>query len=121
MKDSDLQRIKRIKLYCNDVAKTVDRFGNDFRVFSRDTDYQNSISMSIMQVGELSIGLSDEFKDKTRDKIQWGPIKAMRNMFAHGYGSMDIEIIWETAVKDIPILLEFCSAVITKNREDRSR
>ena len=112
MKDSDLNRIKRLKTYCEDIAKTINRFGKDFNSFSNDTDYQNSISMSIMQIGELSNGLSDEFKENTRDKIQWEPIRAMRNMFAHGYGSMDIEVIWETAINDIPVLLEFCSMII---------
>ena len=37
-----------------------------------------------------------------------GPIKAMRNLVAHNYGSMSREIIWETAVADIPVLCEFC-------------
>ena len=41
---------------------TIARFDADFETFSADTGYFNSISMSIMQVGELSVGLSDEFK-----------------------------------------------------------
>lgn len=118
MKDSDINRIKRIKIYCEDIAETTQRFGKGFESFSNDKDYQNSISMSIMQIGELSNGLSDEFREKTRDKIQWGPIKAMRNMFAHGYGSMDIEVIWETAINDIPVLLNFCSMIILKDADD---
>lgn len=111
MKDSDLQRIEHIKSYCEDISKTIVRFGDEIHVFENDIDFQNSISMSIMQIGELSIGLSDEFKDKTQDQVQWGPIRAMRNIFAHGYASMDIEVIWETATKDIPLLLKFCDTI----------
>jgi uncharacterized protein with HEPN domain len=121
MKDNDFQRIKRIQGYCKDIDDTIIRFGNDFAIFSKDTDYQNSISMSIMQIGELSNGLSEEFKDKTREHVQWGPIKAMRNMFAHGYASMDIEVIWETATKDIPVLSKFCLAVLAKERTARDK
>jgi uncharacterized protein with HEPN domain len=45
--------------------------------------------MSIMQIGELSAGLSDEFKDATRDRMPWGLMKGIRNRFAHAYGAME--------------------------------
>lgn len=32
----------------------------------------------------------------------------MRNLVAHSYGSMSRDIIWETAVTDIPALKSFC-------------
>ena len=70
MKNSDLQRIEHIKSYCEDIAKSVERFGNGFDLFRNDTDYHNSVSMSIMQIGELSIGLSDEFKHTTGKEMQ---------------------------------------------------
>ncbi len=46
--------------------------------------------------------------DLKQQTHQWGPIKAMRNLVAHNYGSMSREIIWETAIADIPVLCEFC-------------
>ena len=70
-----------------------------------------------MQIGELSGGLSDGFKQKTILEVQWGPMKAMRNLFAHGYASMDPEIIWETAVHDIPALLKFCNKILADMHE----
>jgi uncharacterized protein with HEPN domain len=68
-----------------------------------------------MQIGELSTRLSDEFKDETSSQIQWGPIKSMRNMFAHDYASMDKETVWETSKRDIPALLRFCEKVMEQN------
>ena len=50
----------------------------------------------------------DIYVAATADRIQWGPIKGMRNLVAHSYGSMSRDIIWETAVTDIPVLQEFC-------------
>ena len=41
--------------------------------------------MKIMQIGELAGGLSDGFKDRTTEQIQWGMIRGMRNLFAHTY------------------------------------
>lgn len=114
MKDSDLQRIRHIKTYCEDIDDTIERFGNDFQVFESDKDFLNSISMSILQIGELSIGLSNEFKDKTRHQIQWGALKGMRNIFAHAYISMNKSVIWESATKDVPAVLDFCKEILAR-------
>jgi uncharacterized protein with HEPN domain len=112
MDKGDLDRLRHIKQYCEDIAKTVARFGDSMDIFLIDIDYYNSVSMSIMQIGELVGGLSDSFKDATRTQMPWGLIKGMRNHFAHGYATMERSDIWETAVKDIPNLLCFCNQQI---------
>ena len=104
----DLQRIQHILDYYRAIEKTVQRYGNRFEIFDQDEDFQRSISFSILQIGELSGGLSEEYRKKTSNRVQWGPIKGMRNMVAHSYGSMDRQIIWETAIVDIPTLKQFC-------------
>jgi len=71
--------------------------------------------MSMMQIGELSTGLSEKFKDQTREQVMWTPMRAMRNMFAHAYAAMNKSVIWETATKDIPVLLTFCQKTLEKN------
>ena len=72
MLSPDLQRIKHILDYCNEIKKTIARYGDYFAIFDTDADYQRSISFSIMQIGELSGGLSEEYRRKTRESIQWG-------------------------------------------------
>lgn len=108
MMSPDLQRISRIRDYCLEIQNTITRYGNAFEVFDADRDYQRSIAFSILQIGELGGGLSEEYRKATSRRIQWGPMKGMRNMVAHSYGSMSREIIWETATVDIPALLSFC-------------
>jgi uncharacterized protein with HEPN domain len=121
MKDSDVQRIHRMKVYCSKIGESIKRYGDSFDVFSNDWDYYNSVSMSIMQIGEISVGLSAEFKEQTRTQMAWGLVRSMRNMFAHEYASMDKTIIWETATKDIPTLLNFCERVIAKNASETKK
>ena len=104
----DLQRIEHIRDYCIAIKQTISRYGESFEIFDSDPDYQRSVSFSIFQIGELSGGLSKEYRDQTASRIQWNPIRGMRNLVAHSYGSMDREVIWETAVTDIPILQQFC-------------
>ena len=115
MMQPDLQRLAHIRDYCSEIERTIARYGNDFAVFDSDPDYQRSVSFSILQIGELSAGLSEEFRHETADRIQWGPMKGMRNLVAHHYGSMSREIIWETAATDIPALKRFCEEVLNQN------
>ena len=44
-----------------------------------------------------------------------GTDEGMRNLVAHSYGSMNREIIWETAVNDIPTLKQFCEEQLAEN------
>ena len=104
----DAQRLEHIRDYCVEIEKTIARYGNSFEIFDKDADYQRSVSFCILQIGELGSKLSPEYRAATANRIQWGPIKGMRNLVAHSYGSMSRDIIWETAVTDIPILKQFC-------------
>lgn len=108
MLQADQQRLLRILEYCDSIENAIERFGNDYAVFSADEVFQHSVSFCLLQIGELGGSLSEEYRKATANSIQWGPMKAMRNMVAHGYGKMDRAIIWETAVNDIPTLQRFC-------------
>ena len=80
MMSPDLQRIQHIRDYCDEIRKTIQRYGADFAVFDQDADYQRSISFCILQIGELSGGLSEEYRKVTSSRVQWGPMKGMRNL-----------------------------------------
>ena len=104
MKSSDEQRLEHILDYCQDIEDSLDRFGRDLDVFVADRDFYNSVSMSLLQIGELTKRLAPETMALTGEDISWNAIKGMRDHFAHGYGEMDSEIILLTAVNDIPVL-----------------
>ncbi len=38
----DISIVQHMKEYCEDIRRTVNRFGNSFEVFSQDLDYRNS-------------------------------------------------------------------------------
>lgn len=114
MDKGDLDRLRHIKVYCEDIADAVKFLENSYDAFLTNIHYANSISMSILQIGELSVGLTEDFKDSTREQMPWGLIRGMRNRFAHIYSSMNRNEIWETATKDIPVLLRFCENIIEK-------
>ena len=111
MLSPDYQRISHIKNYCKDISDFMERFG-DYQQFTTDRAYRNAVSMCILQIGELANGLSNEFREETKDSMQWGLIRGMRNWVAHSYQNMDIEIIWDTISNSIPVLAEFCGKML---------
>lgn len=108
MRLRDKQRIQKIEEYCEDIQTTVRRYGNSFEIFQADQDYQHSVSFCILQIGELVNGLTDEFRSRTKERIQWQQIKAMRNIVVHDYGHIDLEVVWSVVVVNIPELKQFC-------------
>ena len=75
--------------------------------------------MKIFQIGELTKELDKNYKDfiqETENKIQWKNIIRMRERFAHHYGDMDLDIIFNTAMQDIPVLKEFIQKELEKSK-----
>ena len=111
--ERDIAVLRKILRYCCEVDEAVERFGKNFEIFENDAVFRNAVSMPIMQIGELTKQLSDEFT-ATDSNVPWHSIRGMRNWFAHNYHGMDIEAIWGTVVNDIPVLRKFCEDTLSK-------
>lgn len=83
--DRDLSILEHIVSYCEQIEQTMERFGPEYGTFRGDQIYRNAVALCILQIGELSGKLSDEFKAAYTD-VPWRQIKAMRNIVAHSYG-----------------------------------
>jgi uncharacterized protein with HEPN domain len=114
LNDKDLNIINHIIDYCEEIKNTVARFGNSYENFSTDSVYRNSCALCILQIGELSGKLSDAFKKKY-NKVPWKQIKAMRNIVAHSYGSIETETTWEIITDDIPVLKCYCNGILAQS------
>lgn len=112
LNDRDQIHLLRIYELCEAIERTIIRFGDDLNLFCNDMDYQNSVCMSLFQIGEVSNALSDGFKEQTEREIEWHKIRGIRNVFAHNYGAVNMEIIWTTCKKNIPELKIFCERYV---------
>ena len=111
MLQPDRQRLEHIRDYCIEIKKTIIRYGESFEAFDSDADYQRSVSFCILQIGELVGKLTDEFREQ-HPAVPWRQIKAMRNIVAHSYGTVDPEITWEIITDEIPQLKAYCEQII---------
>ncbi|MDE6943922.1 MAG: DUF86 domain-containing protein [Lachnospiraceae bacterium] len=80
------------------------KFDMDLERYKTDISFQYSCNMCIIQIGELANRVSGETKESGKN-IPWRAIKGMRNLHAHNYENVDMEIIvWNTLLEDIPVL-----------------
>ena len=106
----DNEILERIINYCNEIGEANSQFGNNFEILDSKSVYKNSVAMCILQIGELTTHLSEEFKVKYNE-MPWRDIKDMRNIVVHKYGALDTEILWDTMENDIPNLREYCEKI----------
>lgn len=64
-------------------------------------------------IGEAVAHISDQTKSQYQ-YIEWSKIKGMRNLIAHQYFGIKLEVIWDTAILEIPKLEKDINDVIEK-------
>jgi uncharacterized protein with HEPN domain len=75
------------------------------RAFDADEDVQIVLVHLIQVIGEAASGLSDELISE-HPEVPWRQIVATRNRVVHGYFEVDLDILWDVAVIDVPRLAD---------------
>ena len=80
----------------------------------------NSVKMvcckKLIVIGEAAARLPKDFQMK-HPEIEWPDIIGFRNIAVHEYFAIMWEIVWETAITDIPLLRTRISAILTNEFE----
>ena len=113
MRDRDIVVLKRIIQYSDEIEGTIASLELTFNKFIDDYIAKNAIAMCILQIGEITGKLTDEFKLKYNN-MPWRDIISVRNKVAHAYESFDLEILWGLATNQIPELKAYCEKILIK-------
>ena len=98
------------RLYCADILDS----GNAIIEYVKDLTYEEFLtdrktySAAIREfeiIGEAIGKLPDELK-QNRSDIEWQDIKDFRNLLAHEYFGVDLEIVWKIIEDDLPALMD---------------
>ena len=93
-----------IKIILEHTEKIISKIKNINKTdFINNTDLQEIICFNILQIGELCNSITEDFKN-AHDNIPWKMIYGMRNIIVHGYGTIDLDIVYNTSKIDIPEL-----------------
>ena len=96
------------KLYLLDIVEAADairRFCEPVKEsdFLCDELRQSAVLQKLIVIGEAAAHLPSEFRNKHND-IEWEDIVGFRNIAVHQYFAVLWQIVWDTAVQDVPDL-----------------
>jgi len=86
--------VAKIQVYVKGVSKSS---------FKRETLIQDAVIRQIEIIGEAAKRVSEKTRSENV-QIPWQDISGMRNKLIHDYFGVDIEKVWLTVRKDIPLL-----------------
>lgn len=103
MQKDDATRIKHIV----DAGREILTFVKGFS--KKDIQKDRILSLALVKeieiIGEAASKISDE-KRKQLSDIPWKAIIGMRNRLIHAYDDIDMDVLWDTIVGDIPQLIK---------------
>jgi len=91
-----------LKYILDDLAVIRDRMPRDKKEFAKDMMLQDATLMRLIDIGEQLIGLRENFPEfyQQHDNDTWHKLIGIRNIIAHGYHQVRLDIIWDiTTVK----------------------
>ena len=81
-----------------------------------DLDADRKLNLSLVRlleiIGEAARGISEEFRDSHPD-LPWKKMVGMRDRLIHGYFEVNLDVVWETVTKDIPLLIDQLEKIVT--------
>ncbi len=109
---TDIYYIKKIHDDLSFICRHMD--GVKIEELESDEVLLDSMMFRLIQVSEISRKLTNEYKKKN-DIIPWNALYGLRNRIVHDYGSVDLTIIYETLVHDIPDVLTLIKDQVLNN------
>jgi uncharacterized protein with HEPN domain len=72
--------------------------------YDRDTVLRLALTHLIQVIGEAARRVSPSFRDR-HAQIPWEAIAGMRNKIVHDYMDVDEDIVWDSVVHELPLLV----------------
>ena len=83
--------------------------------FLSDLQLQDAVIRRLAVIGEASRRIPETTRQDF-PTIPWVEINGMRNRLIHEYDDLDLEIIWDTVNKSLPLLIEELEKIVPPNQ-----
>lgn len=105
------------RLYCQDILDAGSAIltyvqGISYDAFAQDRMRYSAVIREFEIIGEAVGKLSATLKE-CYPEIPWQDIKDFRNLLAHEYFGVDLEIVWNTIHHDLPKLIDAVEKMVT--------
>ena len=83
------------------IEKYTSGYNSAEELYENDRDFDAAM-MNFIVLGETTGKLSDEFRQKN-SQINWNKIYGLRNIIAHHYFGINVDIIWQILKTELPV------------------
>ena len=101
-------------LYCDEASRLAAKI--TYSEFEDSRLHQLALVKAVETIGEAASQISDGTR-KALPEIPWPHIISMRNRLVHGYGSIQLELVWKTVQEDIPTLANQLRPLVPKEAD----
>jgi len=101
---------------CSQISEYLENIAYDN--FQKNRLLQDAVMRELEIIGEATKNLSEDFKNKFPD-IPWRLMAGMRDKLIHGYFSVDVIEVWNTAKRDIIDLKKKLELVFNKLKSNK--
>jgi uncharacterized protein with HEPN domain len=110
----------RIREYLQHILEAIDRATSyisemDFAAFERDTRTQDAVIRSVEIIGEAAkrVRSADPEFAARHSAIPWDVMYGMRNRIVHDYFEIDLKVVWQTVLSDLPTLRQQITTLVS--------
>ena len=118
MTKADSLRTKDYLEHILESIERIDRYVENMNEdgFLDDEKTQDAVVRNFEIIGEASRNMIRNYPDFTQmhPEVPWSIAYEMRNSLAHGYFSVDFEIVWNTVKNDLPKMAEQVRRLLKK-------
>ncbi len=107
---------RRDRHYLSDILEAMQRIiayteNLSYEQFLNERLVQDGVLRNFQLVGEATKKLSSQTRNAYPD-LPWHRMAGMRNRIVHEYFSIDEQVVWDVAVRDLPRLVPQLEAMI---------
>lgn len=106
MKKSELSDAVRLSHMRENAEKALEfAQGKTREALDEDEVLARALIHTLTIIGEAANSVSPTFRVE-HPEIPWAAMIGMRHRIVHAYFDIDLDIVWDTVTKNIPVLLE---------------
>lgn len=106
-----MNKARRVPDYIGHILQAMARIerhiaGVDLPGFIASELIQDAVVRNLEIIGEAANNIQrvDPTFTATHAEIPWAVMYAMRNRLTHGYDTVDLNVVWKTVQRDLPVL-----------------
>ena len=96
------------KIRLEDIRDSLDLIavyvqGLDYEAWKKDQKTIDAVIRNMEIIGEAASHVPENIQERYSD-VPWHQMKGMRNILAHEYFGVDLDVLWRTVQEDLPSL-----------------